>query len=312
MRFPRYATHPAMVCAILFAPLAASAAPSKEMQDLQRDVAMLADQVTAMQKANTAALGSMQTSIDQISGSVTKTSGAVSGLNSSLTQTLQNEIKTMRDQLSSVSGLSLKVSTISEDVSNLVGSVKDMQSSLNKQGQMISDLANQIKLMQAPAPAPPPADGSAPGPTAAAPQQPGPQTLFDNAKRDLDASRFDLAVSGFQNFLRLYPNDPNAVSAQYNLGTAYYQTPDLENAVKAYDAVIERYPKDDSNTPLAYYMKGMALQKLNRKTEAIASYKAVLKDYPDSDEASQATQRLHSLNVTVKSPTKGAAKKSGR
>ncbi|HXE64734.1 MAG TPA: tetratricopeptide repeat protein [Bryobacteraceae bacterium] len=301
MRFTCFATHAAVISATLLAPFAASAAPSKEMQDLQRDVAMLSDQMTQVQKSQAASFTSLQSTVQQMADSLAKTNGTVSSLNSTLVQTLQNELKSMHDQLSTVAGLSVKVSNISEDVGNLGGTVKGIQDTLNKQTQMISDLANQIKLMQAPAPAPPSPDGSSgPGPTAAAPAQPSPQTLFDNAKRDQDASRFDLAISEYQQFLKAYPNEPNAISAQYNIGNAYFSQADLDNAVSAYDAVIERYPKSETTTPSAYYMKGMALKKQGKKTAATESFKAVIRDFPHSDEAPQATQQLHSMGVSTK------------
>ena len=308
MRFTRFATHAAVVSATLLAPFAASAAPSKEIQDLQRDVAMLSDQMTQVQKAQEASLTSLQSTVRQIADSVAKTNSTVSTLNSSLVQTLQNELKSMHDQLSTVSGLSLKVNNISEEVANLGGTVRGIQDSLAKQSQMISDLSNQIKLMQAPAPLPPSTDGTTPGPTAAAPTQPSPETLFNNAKKDLDANRFELAITGYKDFLKAYPNDPSAPAAQYNIGNAYYGMTDLANAVEAYDAVIEQYPKESSTTPSAYYMKGMALQKQGKKTSAITSFKTVVSDFPQSDEAPMAVQRLHSLGITARLPAKRTAR----
>jgi TolA-binding protein len=246
--------------------------------------------------------------MQQISDSLAKTTGTVNNLNSTLVQTLQNELKSMHDQLSAVSGLSSKVSNIAEDVGNLGGTVRGIQDTLNKQSQMISDLSNQIKLLQAPAPAPPSPDGGVAGQTAVAPAQPSAATLFDNAKRDQDASRFDLAIQGYQQFLKAYPNDPNAISAQYNIGNAYYSQGDTDNAVKAYDAAIEQYPPDKATTPNAYYMKGMAMKKRGKKQEARLSFEAAIKAGPDTDAASSSTQQLHSMGFT----TKGAAKKPAR
>jgi tol-pal system protein YbgF len=304
MRFTRFATHAAVVSATLLAPFAASAAPSKEMQDLQRDVAMLSDQMTQVQKSQAASLGSLQSTVQQIADSLAKTNSTVSSLNSTLVQTLQNELKSMHDQLSSVSGVSLTVKSISEELGNLDGTVRGIQETLNKQSQMISDLSNQIKLMQAPAPTPPSTDGSTPGPTAAdAPSLPSPSTLFDSAKHDQDANRFDMAIQEYQQFLKAYPNDPNANAAQYNMGNAYYSQADLDNAVKAYDAVIEQYPKSDTTTPSAYYMKGMALKKQGKKTAAADSFKAVTRDFPRSDEAKQAADQLRSMGISSKAPS---------
>jgi TolA-binding protein len=302
MRFTRFATHAAVVSATLLAPLAVSAAPSKEMQDLQRDVAMLSDQLTQLQKSDQGTLSSLQSTMQQISDSLAKTTGTVNNLNSTLVQTLQNELKSMHDQLSAVSGLSTKVSNIAEDVGNLGGTVRGIQDNLNKQSQMISDLSNQIKLLQAPATAPPSPDGGgAAAQVAPGPAQPSPATLFDNAKRDQDASRFDLAVQGYQQFLKTYPNDPNAIAAQYNIGNAYYSQSDLESAVKAYDAAIEQYPPDKATTPNAYYMKGMALKKQGKKQEARLSFDAAIKAGPGTDAASQSTDQLRLMGFSTKS-----------
>lgn len=308
MRFTQYATCAAVVSATLLAPFAASAAPSKEMQDLQRDVAMLSDQVTQLQKSDAAALASLQSTVQQLLDSQAKTNTNVSSLNTTLMQTLRNELKNMSDQMSTVSGLSVKIGNISQDVADLGGTVRNIQDTLSKQNQVLSDLANQIKLMQAPAPAPPSPDGSTPGPMAAAPPQPSPETLFNNAKADLDANRFEIARTGFQKFLDLYPNNPNAAAAQYNIGNSYYQQSNLDDAVKAYDAAIEQYPADEATTPNAYLMKGMALKKQRKNSAAIKSFEAAIKAAPRSDAAESATQQLHSMGVS----TKGTSKKPAR
>ena len=109
----------------------------------------------------------------------------------------------------------------------------------------------------------------------------------------------DLAVSGFTQFLHLYPNDnPNAMLAQFNLGNIYYAQPGkLADAVRAFDAVIEQYDSDPVTTPGAYYMKGMALKKLNKKTEAIATFEDVIKKYRTSPEAGKARTELTSLGA---------------
>ena len=137
---------------------------------------------------------------------------------------------------------------------------------------------------------------------------PSPENLFGNAKHDQDANRFDLAISEYQQFLKAYPNDPNAISAQYNIGNAYYSQGDTDSAVKAYDDAIERYSKDQTTTPNAYYMKGMALKKQGKKAEARLSFEAAIKAAPDSDAASQSTQQLHSMGVTTKKTAKRPAR----
>lgn len=284
MRFHHYKPLAVFAGAMLLMPSPAPAAASKEMQDLQRDVAQLSDQVTSVQKSIAATQGSIQQALDIAN----KTNSSVNSLNSGVIQTIQNAVKGLSDQLAAVNGLSAKVSGIAEDVSNLSNSQKDMQAQINRQGEVLNDILNRIKLLQVPAVAPPPS-------TDAAGPPPSPGDLFNNAKRDQDSGRFDLAITEYQKFLDLYPNDGNAIRAQYNMGATYYSAGKPEDAVKALDAAIERYPEDPSTTPSALYMKGMAYVQLKDKARALASFKAVVSKYPHAPEASQSETQIRSL-----------------
>jgi TolA-binding protein len=170
-----------------------------------------------------------------------------------------------------------------------------MQVTFNRMQQQLTDIGNQVKLLSAP-PAPPPgADTSSAAPAG---PQPSAQTLFSHAKSDQDAGNSDLALSGYTQFLHLYPNDPNAIRAQFNIGEIYYAQSKLDDAVKALDAAIEQYDSDPQTTPSAYYMKGLALKKQGKKASAIASFEYVVKNFRNAPEAGQARTQLTSLGVT--------------
>ena len=298
MRFTRHATLAMFIGAGLMAPAPAPAAASKEMQELQRDVAAAQDQITAVGKS----VADLRALVQQALDTANKTNGSVNSLNSGLMQTMQSGLKGLSDQLNSVTGLSSKVSGIGEDVSNLQSSMKDLQMQVNRQGQALTEILNQVKLLQAPAAAPPSADGSAPG--GAAPPPSG-QTLFNRAMSDSeDSSKRDLAVAGYREFLRLYPNDQNAITAQYNLGNVYYAQGKMDEAVAAFDAAIEQYPSNDHTTPGAYYMKGMALKTQKKTADAKASFNAVIKNFPKSEEAEQARAQLRLLGGAPVAPAR--------
>lgn len=314
MRFTRYAMPAMLTGAMLLAPAGAPAA-NKDMQELQRDVAQAQMEIRDMRKETAATLATMQASIQQALDASNRANSGIGSLNTGVMQAVQNGMKSLNDQLSSMSGLSVKIGNISEDLAAVEGSVKDLQMAVNKQTQTLTDLSNQIKLMQAPPPAPPPADGDNPvagagavpatGGASAAPQ-PSAQTLFEAAMNDRE-TKPDLAMTELNKFLQLYPDDPNAIRAQYNIGDILYSK-DPAAAVTAFDAVIERYPKDPLTTPSAMYMKGMALKKLRRNTEAAASFHDVVSDFPHTDEAEQATQQLHSMGIATKSTKKKSSR----
>jgi tol-pal system protein YbgF len=307
MRYIRYIRLAAFVGATLLAPASAPAAASKEMQDLQRDVAQLQDQMTALQKTLDSKLGAIQAQLQQAVDTANKTNSNVTSLNAGVAQTLQSEMKNVRDQLNSVTGLSVKVDNTSNDISDLHNAVAGLVTTVNKQQLMLNDILNQVKLIQAPA-APPPSGDTGTGMPGVGGPPPNGQTLFNNAVRDQNSGKSELALPEWAEFLRLYPNDPNAASAQYNIGEIHYNQGKPDDAVKDFDAVIEQYGTDSAKAPTALYMKGMALKKAKRPTEAIATFRAVIKQFPGSDEAAQAKTQLTSMGVTAAAP----ARRGGR
>ena len=308
MRFTRYTPLAMFICTMLLAPAPAPAAANKDMEELQRDMADLQQQVKDLQKAlldpNDGAIMALRAQIQLTFETANKTNSSVNSLNTGVMQTLQNALKGVNEQLSSVTGLAQTVKSVSDDVGELQRSNRDMQAQLNKQGEAINDILNRVKLLQAPAAAPPP-DAASAGLGASAPP-PMPQSLFTNAATDQDGGKPELAMTEFKEFLHRYPSDPNAIRAQYNIGNIYYNMPGkLDDAIAAFDATIEQYSQDERTTPSAYFMKGMALKKQKKNAAAIASFKAVLQ-FPRSEEAPQAKQQLTSMGVATT-----AAKKAG-
>jgi TolA-binding protein len=121
----------------------------------------------------------------------------------------------------------------------------------------------------------------------------------------MNAGKGDLALSEFAEFLRLYPNDGNSKSVQFNIGDIHYNQPGkLDQAVKDFDLVIEEYSKDQVITPEAEFMKGMALKQLNRAKDAITAFRSVVADFPRSDEAAKAKAQLNAMGANA-SPAKG-------
>jgi TolA-binding protein len=299
MRFTRYIPLATFLGAMLLAPVSAPAAGNKDMEELQRDVAQLQDQVSALTKNVDTKIGALQSAVQQLLDTANKTSSSVNSLNSGVTQTMQSELRGVKDQLSSVNGLSVKVDNASNDISDLHTAVAGLVVTVNKEQQQLNDISNQIKLLQAPAAPPPGADASGAGPGTAMSPPPSPGTLFTNATRDQNSGNTELALSEYQQFLHLYPDDGNASGAQYNIGDIYYGQGKTDEAVKAYDAAIEQYPKDDLTTPKAYFMKGMALKKEKKNAAAIASFQAVVKEFPHTEEASQARTQLTTMGAPV-------------
>jgi tol-pal system protein YbgF len=131
----------------------------------------------------------------------------------------------------------------------------------------------------------------------APPVNPGiqPQRLFDTSYADYSIGNYQLAVDGFEHYLRTFPKNVRAHEAQLYVGEALaWQKKDMD-AVAAYDRVIANYPGSPS-VPMALYKRGMAFERLGESARARASYEALIKQFPDSQQAVLAKQRLEPAN----------------
>jgi TolA-binding protein len=289
------------VLATLLLP-SASFAASREQQEMQRDIAQLQDQVRTLQSGFDQKMAALQTLVQQALDAGNKANVNVSVLTSSVAQTMERELRT---GLTPVAGVSAKVDNLGNDMAEVKNSVSDLSGQLNKLRQQLTDINNAIKVIQAP-PAPPP--GADLGNGKNAPPVPA-STLFTNAMGDYSSGKSDLAASEFADFVKFYPDDPEAPTAQLYIGQIHYGQPGkVEQAVLDFDTVLERFP-DSKVTPDAWFMKGVALQKGNHRDDAAKEFRALIAKYPKSDQAKQASDQLRTMGLSVAKPPAPAPRK---
>jgi len=274
-------------------------AASKEQQEMQRDIAQLQDQVRALQSGFDQKMAAIQTLLQQAVDSGNKANIGVSVLSSSVSQTLDREL---RDRLTPVAGLSAKVDKLDSDNLDLRNSVGDLQAQVTKILQLLADVNNAVKVIQVAPAAPPPQSGLGVGPGPAAQAAPPPAaTVYGAARGDFLGGNKDLAASEFADFIKFYPDDPQAPAAQLTIGQIHYSQGKYELATADFDAVLERYP-DSKATPSAYFLKGMALKDSTHKDKAIVVFRTLIRTFPTSDEAKQAREQLKILGVSAAAP----------
>lgn len=278
-------------------------AASKEQQEMQRDIAQLQDQVRTLQSGFDQKMAAVETLIQQALDAGNKANTSVNVLNSSVTQTLDRELK---DALRPVAGLTAKVDNANNDISDVKSSMADITSQLNRIQQLLADMNNAIKVIQAPAPPPPlntnpdsPGSRNAPPPAS---------LLWGNARGDYNSGKADLALSDFAEFLKDYPDDPNAPEAQFTIGEIHLGQLKYDLAVGDFDAVLERYP-DGKATPDAYFMKGMALKQSGHRDAAVTEWRALRKKFPKSDAADRAGEQLRAMGLSPGASTAASRKK---
>jgi tol-pal system protein YbgF len=129
---------------------------------------------------------------------------------------------------------------------------------------------------------------------------------YQAAYLDFSKGLYPLAVSGFRDFLRRFPDSPLADSSQYWIGEAYFSMAratasqpekareNLEQAVQEFRKVVVAYPRG-SKVPTALYKEALALVELKQTALAQARLQYLVEHFPQSEEAPLAKERLASL-----------------
>jgi tol-pal system protein YbgF len=264
-------------------------AASKEMIQLQTQVQTLSDQVSRLQQSIDERMGVMRNLVEQSADSVNKMSATVND---------------MQRKLSAESGENgQKLDQVSSQVQSLHDSVDELKSRLAKVSKQLEDMQNGGQNLVAGQPAP---GGAVPTAGSTAPQAsaaPPPDVLYNNALRDYNAGKYDLASQEFNDYLKYYGNTDLAGNAQFYLADIEYRQGNFDAAVKDYDKVLEQYPSGQK-AAAAQLKKGYALLELGQRDAGVRELNSLIQRYPRSIEASQARDRLRRLGVNTGSTTK--------
>jgi len=285
------------VLILAVAPALSFAAASKEMQELQRDVALLQDQVRQLQQSQDKQLAALTVLVQQAVDAANHANTAVAVIQSGLQQSFsQQESKVVAP----VVGLSTRMDSLSNNFTTLQQSVADLTSLVEKLQAQMTDLNNAVKVMQAPAPAPPPTAGAPPA-AAANPCPTYSKDLYDNAQRDRQGGKLDIALQEFGDYLRCFGSTDLAPNAQYFIGTIHFAQGDYPTSLQDFDTVLEKY-SDNNKTPGALFYKGETLVKMSRRTDAQKEYRDLIQRFPKDNLAAQACSRLTDLGYRCPAP----------
>src|SRR5580704_13804464 len=292
------------VAILLFALSPFAFGASKEIMELQRDVAMLQDQVRNLQSTLDQKVAAIQTLTQQTLDSANRTNTAVAVMENRFDETMKKQELSLNGPVANVGQ---KLDQMSEDFRAVRESVLDMNTRMGKLDAKMADLQNLINTIRSAPAAPPPAAGTAPAgdpnssqASSAPPAGMQAESTYTNAYRDYQAGKSDIAIQEFTDYLKYFGNTNFAPDAQYYLADIYYRKQDYNNAIQNFDAVLEKY-SDNRRTPDAHYMKGMCLMGLGRNDAAAHEFRDVYSRYLDlnPDIAAKAKARLREMGLTV-------------
>ena len=235
---------------------------SKEMVELQRDVAQLQDQVRTLQSSTTEKLTALTVLVQQTLDASNRANSAVAVLGSRLNDSLDKQTVSVGKPIAVVGS---KVDQMSNDFASMRDALADVVSRMGKLEQKLVDLNNTVRTIQAPPPAPD-ARWRNRG-SALAPRHRCLPTSSTKAPLATEwAGKTTWRSKEYTDYVQLYGDTENASSAQYWIGVLLFQQEDYPNSVKAFDAVLERYPQSPK-TAESLYRKGLALVKMNQPTD---------------------------------------------
>jgi TolA-binding protein len=298
---------------ITIAPLRAPAA-SKEIQELQRDIAQLQEQMKQLQQAQDKNFAAITVLTQQALDASNRANTAVAVIQSSIQQSLKDQQEKV---VAPVVGLSSRMDSMSNDFRQVTQAIGDLNSMVSQLKSQLTDISNAVKVMQQPAVQPPGSGGSTPSGLGGAPPQTSvtvPQMssndLFLAAKSDHQGGNLDIALQEYGDYLKYYPTTENAPLAQYAIAQIHYSKGDFETAANEFDMVLEKYP-ENSRTRDAMYYKGLCLVKGGKRTQGKDEFVEVINRYPHTDVAEKACSQIVALGLRCPTPSAAAPAKTG-
>lgn len=272
------------------------------IQELQRDVAQLQNNLRQYKEAQDQKSADLEALLKQSLDSNAKLAANLSTLQQSLTSAVAQQ----QDKLTQpINAVGVRVDQMSQSFGALQTTMDEIVRRLARNDEKLTEILSNVKTLNA-APVSPPPQASGPG---AAPATVGASAdvAFQAAERDFRSGQNALAMDEFHSFIGQFPTSANAPKAQYYMGVIYDRGEQFEDSVKAYDAVLERYPENPA-TRDALYGKAVALMKLDRNVEAKKEFNSFLARYPTDDKVLQAKQYLKELSGPARPPLNNGKK----
>ena len=118
-----------------------------------------------------------------------------------------------------------------------------------------------------------------------------PTSAFNLAYNDYLNGKYDLAVTGFQRFVKDFPGTSLTPNAYYWLGESSYQQKDYVRAMQSFEYLSTEYPGNEK-VPAALFKSGLAAGETGDLAKSKKNLKRVIEEFPMSDEAKLAKNKL--------------------
>ena len=252
---------------------------NKDIVELQTQVTQLQQQMTQMKQSFDERMGIMRNLLEQNTDATNKVTTAINGLQASINKQQQDR-SGQGDQLSGqIQALNDTMDELKVRLTKLSKQLEDMQTAQQSMAAQQTQAQQQAQAIA---------------------QAPAPDVLYNNALRDYNGAKNDLAIQEFNDYIKFYPNTDLAGNAYFYLAEIQFKAGDYQKAVPNYDLVLQNFPSGNK-AAAAQLKKGFALLELGKEDEGTQELKHVIQRYPRTNEATQARERLRKLGPAPKS-----------
>jgi TolA-binding protein len=254
-------------------------AANKEHQQLAADIRMLQEQAQLLQNM----LGTLNETLKAVNTRLDDQNNAMR--------------KAFADQKLLIDNLSSDLRVVREKVDDNNVRIASLTQELDALRQAVQQMATRPATTTdagAAAPQTSATTNVADTPTTAPPVGVSPKQLYDAAWTDYTAGQWDLAVQGFEAYIRSFPKSEQACDAQVNIGKAYDYAGNRQKALDAFDKAIRDYP-NAKGLPDAYYQKGLILLDLKQPDKAREAFENAARIDAEGSAGRMAKQKLDQL-----------------
>lgn len=121
--------------------------------------------------------------------------------------------------------------------------------------------------------------------------------LWDNAFKDMYRGQYDLAISGFSDYVKYCPGSDLTDNSQYWIAEAYYELQQHEQAIAEYNKLLSQYP-DSEKRASAIFKLGRTYEKLADTTRALEYFLRLKDEFPGTVEYDQVKDKIDAWQKT--------------
>lgn len=280
MKFTVWALAGIVLAGLFYAPVPANG-QNKDILAVQRDIYEVNRKLDELKTSQDGRSAQLETLLKQLADANQKLGADLAALQESAKS---NQNEQQRRVFEPMSVMKADLENVSGDVAAMQGALTQMRARQEKMETMLSDVLTAVKLLALPPT--PAATGTAPQAAAVSPAT----ALYVSAQQDRIQGKLNEALGKFIEIAGTYPTAPEAPMAVFEMGSLYAKNEQYEDALKAYDRVLEQF----GDNPLrkdAQFLKAEQLANLGKRSEAAREYDAFAKQYPGDDQARTAIER---------------------